>query len=211
MASSPITSWQIDGKTMKTILDFIFLDSKITAVIDRSHEIKRCLVLGRKTMTNFDSVLKPGDLTLPTKVMYSQNYDFSSSHVWKWELDYKKGWVPKNWYLQTVMVEKISKEASKEFVPINSKGNQPWIVIGKTDAEAETPILWPPDAKNWLTGKDLEAGKDWRQEEKGMTEDEMVGWHHRFNGHEFEQTPGNSEGQGSLTCCSLWITESDMT
>ena len=203
MVSSSITSWQIDRKTMKTIPDFIFLGSKITAVIDHSREIKRCLVLGRKTVTNLDSILKPGDLTLPTKVMYSQNYDFSSSHVWKWELDYKKGWVPKNWYLQTVMVEKISKEASKEFVPTNSKGNQPWRVIGKTDAEAETPTLWPSDAKNWLIGKDLEAGKDWRQEEKGMTEDEMVGWHHRFNGHEFEQASGNSEGQGSLTCCSL--------
>ena len=92
----------------------------------------------------------------------------------------------------------------KEIKPLNPKGNQPWIFIGRTDAEAETPILSPPDAKSWLIGKNLDAGKDWRQEEKGMTEDEMVGWHHRLNGHEFEQAPGDGEGWGSLMCCSPW-------
>ena len=95
---------------------------------------------------------------------------------------------------------------------VHPKGNHSWIFIRRTDAEAETPILWPPDAKSWLIGKDPDAGKDWRQEEKGMTEDEMVGWHHWFNGHEFEQTPGNGEGQGSLACCSPWgRKELDMT
>ena len=93
---------------------------------------------------------------------------------------------------------------SKESKPINPKGNQPWIFTGGTDAEAEAQILWPPNAKSWLIGKDLDAGKDWGLEEKGMTEDEMVGWHHWLNGHEFEQTPGDSEGQGSLACCSPW-------
>ena len=93
---------------------------------------------------------------------------------------------------------------SKEIKPVNCKENQPWIFIGRTDAEAETALIWPPDAKNWLTGKDPDAGKDWRQEERGMTEDEMVGWHHPLNGDEFEQTPGDGEGQQSLASCSLW-------
>ena len=101
---------------------------------------------------------------------------------------------------------------SKEIKPVNPKGNQPWIFIGRTDTEAEALVLWPPDAKNWLVGKDPDAGKDWRQEEKGTTEDEMVGWHHRLNGYEFEQTLGGGEGQRSLVCCSLWgLEESDMT
>ena len=91
--------------------------------------------------------------------------------------------------------------SSLEIKPVNPKGNQPWIVIGRTDAEAETPILWPPDAKNWLTGKEPDAGKDWRREEKGVTEAEMVGWHHQLDGHEFEQAPRVSDGQGSLACC----------
>ena len=100
----------------------------------------------------------------------------------------------------------------KEIKPISSKGNEPWIFIGRTDAETEAPILWPSDGKNWLIGKDPDAGKDWRQEEKGMTEDAMVRWHHWLNGHEFEQTLGDSEGQGSLVCCSPWgLKESDTT
>ena len=92
----------------------------------------------------------------------------------------------------------------KEIKPVNPKGNQSWILSGRTDDETQTPILRPPDVKNWLTGKDPDAGKDWRQEEKGTTEDEMVGWHHRFDGHEFEQAPGVGNGQGSLVCCSPW-------
>ena len=119
---------------------------------------------------------------------YSQNYGFSSSHVWMWELDHKESWVKKNWCFWIVVLEKTFESPLdyKEIQSVYPKRNQPWIFIARTDAEAETPILWPPDAKNWLIGKDPDAGKDWRQEEKGMTEDEMVGWHHRINGHEFE-------------------------
>ena len=122
--------------------------------------------------------------------------------------------MPKNWCFQTLVLEKTpgSPLDSKKSKPVNLKGNQPWIFIGRTDAEIEVPILWPPDAKNWLTGKDPDAGKDWRQEEKGMTEDEMVGWHHWLDGHEFEQAPGVGDGQGSLACCSPWgHKELDMT
>ena len=121
-----------------------------------------------------------------------------------WELDHKESWVPKNWCFWTVVLEKTleSPLECKEIKPVNPKGNQSWIFIRRTDAEAEAPKLWPPDAKNWLIGKD--PGKDWRQEEKGMTEDEMVGWHHRLSKHEFEQAPGVGNGQGSLVCCSPW-------
>ena len=130
---------------------------------------------------------------------------FSSSHVCMWELDYKEGWEPKNWCFWTVVLENTleSPLSSKAIKPVNLKGNQSWIFTGRTDAEAETPILWPPDAKKWLTEKDPNAGQDWGQE-KGATEDEMVRQHHQFNGHECEQTLGDSEGQGSLACCSRW-------
>ena len=166
---------------------FYFLGSKITADGDCSHEIKRRLLLGRKAMTNIDSMLKSRDITLSTKVHLSQSYSFSSSHVWMWELDYKESWAPKNWCYWTVVLEKTLESPldCKEIQPVHPKGNQSWIFIGRTDAEAEIPILWPPDVKNWLIGKDPDAGKDRGQEEKGMTEDEMVGWHHRLNGQEF--------------------------
>ena len=131
-----------------------------------------------------------------------------------WELDHKESWVLKNWCFWTLLLEKTLESPldCKEIKPVNPKGNWPWIFIGRTDAEAEALILWPPDAKNWLIGKDPDTGKDWRQEEKGMTEDEMVGWHHLLNGHGFEQAPGVDDGQGSLVCCSPWgRKESDMT
>ena len=206
MASGPITSWQIEGETMDTVRDVIFLGSKITADGHCSHEIKRCLLLGRKPMTNLDSILKNRDITLPTKVHLSQSYGFSSSHVWMWVLDHKESWVLKNWCFWTVVLEKTLESPldCKEIQPVNPKGNQSWIFIGRTDAKAETSILWPHNAKNWLTGRDPDAGKDWRQEEKGMTEDEMVGCHHWLDGHEFEQTPKVGHGQGSLACCSPW-------
>ena len=130
---------------------------------------------------------------------------FSCSHVQMWDLDHKEGWMLKNWCFQKVVLKKTEIPLdSKEIKPVNPKRNQPWIFIGRTDAEAEAPILWPPDAKNWFIGKDPDAGKNWRQEEKVTTEDEMVGSHHQLSGHEFEQTLGNSEGQGILVCCSLW-------
>ena len=147
----------------------------------------RCLLLGRKVMTNLDSIFNSRDITLPTKVCLGKAmYGFSSGHVWMWELDYKESWVLKNWCFWTVMLEKTLESPldCKEIKPVNPKENQPCIFIGRTDAEA--PILWPCAVKNWLTGKDPDAGKDWRQGEKGTTEDEMVGWHHWLNGHEFE-------------------------
>ena len=131
-----------------------------------------------------------------------------------WELDYKESWVQKNWCFWTVVLEKTLENPLdlKAIQPVNSNGNWPWIFIGRTDAEAETLILSPPGAKNWLLGKDPDAGKDWRWEEKGMTEDEIIGWHHRLNGHEFEQAPGVADGQGSLACCSpRGHKKSDMT
>ena len=138
----------------------------------------------------------------------------SNSHAWIWELDRKEGWTPKNSNFQIVVLQKTLESPLdwKEIKPVNPKGNQTWIFTGRTDAEAEAPILCLPDVKNWLTGKDSDAGKDWGQEEKGMTEDEMVGCHHWLNGHEFEQTQGDNEGQGNLLCCSPWgHNESDMT
>ena len=134
------------------------------------------------------------------------SFVFSSSQVCMWDLDYKEIWVPKYWWFWTVVLEKTleSNLDSKEIQPVNPKGNQSWIFIGRTDIEAETPILWPPDMKNWLNGKDPDAGKYWRRDEKGTTEDEMVGWHHRFNRHEFEQALGVSDGQGGLVCCCSW-------
>ena len=141
-------------------------------------------------------------------------YLFSSSHVWMWELDHKESWAPKNWCFWTMVLEKTLESPldCKKIQPVYPKGDQSWVCIGWTDAEAETPIVWPPDAKTWLIGKDPDAGKDWRQEEKGMTEDKMVGWHHRLNGHGFGWTPGVGEGQGGLACCSSWgHKESDTT
>ena len=191
---------------MEIVTGFIFLGSKITADGDWSHETKRHLLLGRKAMTNLYSILKSRDITLPTKICNSQGYGFSSSHVGMWELDYKESWVLKNWCFWTVVLEKTLESPldSKEIKPVNPKGNQPWIFIGRTDTEAEAPILCPPDAKSWLIGIDPDAGKDRRQEEKGTTEDEMVGWHHQLNGDEFEQALGDGDGQGSLECCSPW-------
>ena len=126
-----------------------------------------------------------------------------------WELDYNESWALKNWCFWTVVLDKTLKSSLdfKEIKSANPKRNQSWILIGKTDPEAETPILWPPDAKNWLLGKDPDAGKDWRYDAKGMSEDEMVGWHHQLDGHELEQAPGVAYGQESLACCSPWVSQ----
>ena len=148
------------------------------------------------------------------KHLSKSSYGFFSSYVWMWKLKYKESWAPKNWCFWTVVLEKTLESPldCKEIQPVYPKGNQSWIFIGRTDAEAEIPVLCPPDVKNWLTGKDPDAGKDWRQEEKGMAEGEMVGWHHRLDGYEFDQAPGDGEGQGSLACCSPWGgKESDKT
>ena len=199
---------------MATMTDFIFLGSKITADGDCSHEVKRRLLLGRKVMMNLDILLKSRDITLLTKVYIVKDMLFPSDHIWMWELDYKEGWAPKNWCFQTLVLEKTLESPldSKEIKPITPKGNQPWIFIERTAARAEAPILWPPATESWLIGKDADAGKDWRQRRRGAAEDEMVEWHHRLIGHEFEQTQGDSEGQGRLACCHSWgHKESDVT
>ena len=143
-----------------------------------------------------------------------QSYGFSSSHVWMWESDCKESWALKNLCFWTILLKKTLESPLdfKEIKPVNPKGNQSWIFIGRTGTEAEAPMLWPPDEKYRLLGKDPHAGKGWRQEEKGMTDDEMLGWHHRLDGHGFQQAPGVGVGQGSLECCTPWgCKESDTT
>ena len=174
---------------MEEVTDFIFLSSTITEDGDCYHEIKRCLLFGRRAMTNLDS------------------------HIQMWDV-HKEDWASKNWCFPSVVLEKTLESPldCKEIKPVHPKGNQPWIFFGRTDAKAEALILWPPDVKSWLTGKDPEARKEWRQEKKWATEDDMVGWHHWLNGHEFEQAPGDSKGQVSLVCyCSWGCKELDMT
>ena len=170
--------------------------------------------LGKETYDKPRQHFKKQRHYFANKGPYSQSYGFFSSYVWMWELDHKESWAPKNQCFQTVLLEKTPETPldHKEVKPVNPKGNQPWIFIGRPDAEAEVPILWPPDVKNWLTGKDPDAGKDWSQEGKGMTENKTIGWHHQLDGFEFEQVPGDGEGQGRLACCSLWGSkELDMT
>ena len=162
-------------------------------------------------MTNRDSILKSRDITLPTKVHLVKAMVFP---VVMRELDYKEIWALKNWCFWTVVFEKTleSHLDCKEIQLVHPKGDQSWVFTGRTDAEAETPILWPPHAKSWLIGKDPDAGRDWGQEEKGTTEDEMAGWHHRLDAHEFGWTPGAGDGQGGLACCDSWgRKESDTT
>ena len=177
--SSSITSWLIDGETMETVTDFILGGAKINVDVDCSHEIKRRLLLGRKAMTNLDSILESRYITLPTKVCLVKANSFSSSHVWMWELGYKESWVSKNWCFWTVVLEKTLE------TPLDCK-------------EIQLSIL------KEISPEDHDAGKDWRQKEKGTTEDEMVGWHHWLDGHEFEQALGVGDGQGSLECYSPW-------
>ena len=184
-ASGPITSWKTDGETMERVRDFILGGSKITAAMTL-----RCLLLGKKVMTNLDSILKSNDITLLTKILIvkamvfpvviygceswtikkSGHWKFGAFELWCWR-------------------KILSPLDCKEIKPVNPNANQSWTFIGRADAEAETPILWSPDVKNRLTGKDLHAGKVWRQE-KGTTKDEVVGWHHQLDGHEFEQSLG---------------------
>ena len=213
MASCPITSWQTERGKLEVVTDFLFLGSKITADGDCSHEIKM-LAPWKKSYDQPRQHIKKQRHYFANKGPSSQGYGFSSSHIWMWELDYKESWALKNWCFWNMVLEKNleSPLKCKEIQLVHLKGNQSWIFIGRTDAEAETPILWPPDPKNWLIGKDTDAGKNWRQEEKGTAENEMVGWHHWLNGHEFEKALGVGNGQGSLVCCSPWDRkESDMT
>ena len=176
------------GKQWKKCQTLFFEGSKITADGDCSHEIKRCLLPGRKVLTNLDSILKSRRHYFTNKGPSSQGCVFSSGHVCMWELDCEENWVPKNWCFWTVVLEKTLESPldCKEIQPVHPKGHQSWVFIWRTDAEAETQILWPPHAKSWLIGKDSDAGRDWGQEKKATTEDEMAGWHRRLDGHEFE-------------------------
>ena len=200
-----MTSWQTDGETMETVTDFIFLGSKITTDGDCSHEIKRCLLLGRKVITNLDSILKSRDITLPSKVhlvkamvfpvvMYgceswtiekAESQRIVAFELWFWRKLLRVPWTARR-SNQSILKE-IGPEYALEGLMLKVKLQ-----------------FWPRDGKNWLIGKDPDAGKDWRQEEKGTTEDEMVGWHHWLDGHEFEQTLVFGEGQGGLVCWSPW-------
>ena len=203
MECSPITSWQIDWETMETVTDFLSLGYKIIADGDWSHEIKRRLLLGRKAMTNLDSISRSRDITLPSKVHLVKAMVFFSSHVWMWDLDHRNIWELKNWCFWTVVLEKTLESPLdyKKIQPVHPKGYQSCVFFGRTDVEAETPIHWPSDVKIWLIWKDPDAGKE---EEKGMTEKDMVGWHHQLNGHEFGWTPGVGDGQGGLACGGSW-------
>ena len=204
MASGPITSWQINGGKVEKVLDFIFRGSKITVDGNCSHKIKRHSLLGRKAMTNLDIIFKKQRHYSAYKGLSSQSYVLSSSHVQMWQLDHKEIWALKNWCFQNMVLHKMLESPldCKKINPVNLKGNQSWMFIGRTGAEAETPIFLPPDEKSWFIGKDPDAGKHCGQKEKGMTEGEMVGWHHWLHGNESEQTQGGSKEQGSWTCYS---------
>ena len=214
MVSSPITSCQIDRETKETMTDFIFLGSKITADGDCSHEIKRHLVLGREAMTNLDSILKSRDITLPPKVHLVKTmvfpvvtYGWESWTIEKAEcrrIDAFKLWCWRRLLRVPWTARRSNQSILKDISPRCS-------LVGLM-LKLELQYFGPPDAKSWLIWKDPDAGKDWGQDEKGTTEDEMVGWHHRFNGHGFGWTPGDGDGQGGLACCSSWgCIELDMT
>ena len=196
---------------VKAVTDFLFLGSKITVDGDFSQEIRISLLLGKKSITNLDRVLKSKDITLPTMVHIVKAMVFPVV-IYGCKLDHKEGWMLKSWCFWRCWRRLESPLDSKEIIPVNPKGNQPWIFIGRTDTEAEAPMLWPPDARSRLIGKEPDAGKDWRQKKGRVAEDEMFGWLHRFNGHELEWPLGDREGQGSLVCCSPWgRKELDMT
>ena len=189
-------------------VSFIELDKAVVCVIRLASFLGlrfQFLFLARNVMNNLESIWK-SRYYFANKGPSSQDYGFSSSHVWMWELNYKESWALKNWYFWTVVLEKTLESPldCKEIQPVHPKGDQSWVFTGRTEVEAETPILWPPDVKNWLTGKDPDAGKDWGQEEKRRTEDEMFGWHHWLDGHGFGWTLRVGDGQGSLACCGSW-------
>jgi len=196
MASGPTTSWEIDGETVEIVSDFIFWGSKITTDGDCSHEIKRRLLLGRKVMINLDNIFKSRDITLLTKVHLVKAMLFPVVMYGCESWMVKKAEHRRMLCFWTVVLEKTLESPldCKEIQPVHSEGDQPWDFFGRNDDKAETPVLWPPHAKNWLIGKDTDAGREWGQEEKGTTEDEMAGWHHWLDGHESEWTPGVGDG-----------------
>ena len=179
MASGPITSWQIDGDIVETVTDFYFWGLQNDCRWWLQPWNSKMLAPWKKSYDQLRQHIKKQRHYFADKGPSSQSYGFSRSNEWMWELDYKESWVPKNWCFWTVVLEKTlgSPLDCKEIQPVHFKGNQSWKFFGRTDGEAETPTLWPPDVKNWLIWKDPDAGKDWRQEEKGTTQDEMAGWH----------------------------------
>ena len=190
------------GKQCKQCQTLLSWAPKSLQKVTAAMKLKYSCSLGKKSYERCRQCIKKQRHYFTNKGLYSQSYGFPSSHVWMLELDHKEAWVLKNWCFELWCVEKTLESPLdfKEIQPVHPEGNQFWIFIRRIDAEAETPILWPPDAKNWISGKDPNAGKDWRWEEKGMTEDEMVGWHRWLNGHEFEYSLRGSKGQGGLAC-----------
>ena len=188
MASSLITSWQIDGETVERVRDFIFGAPKSLQMVTAAMKLKDTFTPWQESYDQPRQHIKKQRHCFANKDPSSQGYGFSSSHVWMWDLDYKESRALKNWYFWIVVLEKGLERPldCKEIQSVHPKGNRSWVFIERTDVEAETPILWPPDAKSWLIWKAPDARKDWRWEKKGTTEDEMVGWHHQLNGHEFE-------------------------
>ena len=199
---------------METVSDF-FWCSKITADGDYSHEIKRRLLLGRKAMTKLDSIFKSRDITLPTKVRLVKAMVFPVVMYGceSWTVNRAEGWridAFELWCWRRLL--RVPWTDCKEIQPVHSEGDLPWDFFGRNYAKAEAPVLWPPHVKSWLIGKDSDAGRDWGQEEKGTTEDEMAGWHHWLDRRESEWTPGVGDGQGGLACCDSWgCKESNMT
>ena len=213
MASSSITSWQTHGENGNSERLYFSWAPKSLQVVDCSHEMQRHLLLERKAMTSIDRILISKDITFLTKFHLVKAVVFSSSHVWMWELDYKESWASKNWCFWTVVLEKTLEIPldCKEIQPVHPKGNQSWIFIGRTDAKAETPILWPPDAKNWIIWKDW-CWERSKAEEKGMAEDEIVGWHHLMRWTWVWVGSGSWWLTGRLACFSPWgCKESDKT
>ena len=193
------------GKQWKWWLTLFFWAPKSLQMVIAAMKLKDTYSLEGKLSPNLDSILKSRNITLPTKVRLEKAMVFLVVMYGCESWTRNKTWAPKNWCFWTVVLEKTLESPldCKEIQQVHSKGDQSWVFIGRTDVEAEIPILWPPDVKSWLIWKDLDAGKDWGREEKGRTEDEMVGWHHRLNGHGFGWTPGIGDGQGGLACfCS---------
>ena len=201
------------GKQWKQCQTLFFWAPKSLQMVTAAMKLKDTYSLEGKLWPTWIAYSKAETL-LCHKVPSSQGYGFSCGHVWMWELDCEESWVPKNWCFWTLVLEKTPESPLdwKEIQPVHSKGGQPWVFFGRTDAKAETPVLWPPHVKSWLIGKDSDAGRDWGQKEKGTTEDEMAGWHHQLDGCEFEWTLGVGDGQGDLACCDSWgHKESDTT
>ena len=191
------------GKQWKQCQTLFFWAPKSLQMVTAARKLKDTYSLEGKLWPQH---IKKQSHYFANKGSSSQGYGFSCGHVWMWELDCEEGWALKRWCIWTVVLEKTLESPLdfKEIQPVHSEGDQPWDFFGMNDAKAATPVLWPPHSKSWLIGKDSDAGRDWGKEEKGTTEDEMVGWHHRLDAHEFGWTPGDGDGQGGLVCCDSW-------